>query len=135
MKKPLLCLSIRQSWAWLIVQGYKIIENRTWATPYRGLLLIHAGKGMTLDEYNDCRIYAEPRGVQIPNFDRLQRGGIVGTARLVDCVTAHPSPWFVGPFGFVLEDAQAIQFIPCPGELKLFMAAADVAELVTEATA
>jgi hypothetical protein len=36
-------LSIRQPWAWLIVQGHKPIENRTWPTTYRGPLLIHAG--------------------------------------------------------------------------------------------
>ncbi len=37
-------LSIRQPWAWLIVNGYKDIENRTWSTRFRGKVLIHAGK-------------------------------------------------------------------------------------------
>jgi len=40
---------IRQPWAWLIVHGYKDVENRTWSTKYRGPILIHAGK--TLDPY------------------------------------------------------------------------------------
>ncbi|WP_245839042.1 ASCH domain-containing protein [Yersinia kristensenii] len=35
-------LSIRQPWAWLIVNGYKDIENRTWNTKCRGPVLIHA---------------------------------------------------------------------------------------------
>jgi hypothetical protein len=35
-------LSIRQPWAWLIVQGDKDIENRS--TTYRRRVLIHAGK-------------------------------------------------------------------------------------------
>ena len=34
-------ISIRQPWAWLIVQGYKDIKNRTWAAKYRGPILIH----------------------------------------------------------------------------------------------
>lgn len=130
MKKPLLCLSVKQPWDYLIVNGHKNIENRTWSTPYRGLLLIHAGKGMAVEEYNDCRIYAGERGVQIPNFATLERGGIVGTARLVDCAKAHSSPWFAGTIGWVLEDAQSIDFIPCLGQLGLFMASEDVANMV-----
>jgi ASCH domain len=30
---------IRQPWAWLIVNGIKDIENRSWRTRYRGPLL------------------------------------------------------------------------------------------------
>jgi len=41
-------LSIRQPWAWLCAEGFKDIENRTWATKYRGPFYIHTGK--TLDE-------------------------------------------------------------------------------------
>ncbi|MCP4687042.1 MAG: ASCH domain-containing protein, partial [Desulfobacterales bacterium] len=37
-------LSIRQPWAWLIANGYKDIENRSWRTSFRGEFLIHAGK-------------------------------------------------------------------------------------------
>lgn len=48
-------LSIRQPWAWLIVNGFKDIENRSWDTKYRGLVLIHASKGMTKDQYRACR--------------------------------------------------------------------------------
>jgi ASCH domain len=41
-------LSVRQPWAWLIVQGFKGIENRTWQTSFRGTVLIHAG--MRIDQ-------------------------------------------------------------------------------------
>ncbi len=37
-------LSIKQPWAWAIVNGYKTIENRTWKTKFRGAFLIHASK-------------------------------------------------------------------------------------------
>jgi len=45
-------LSVWQPWAWLIVRGYKDIENRTWQTGYRGTILIHAPKKFDYDGYN-----------------------------------------------------------------------------------
>lgn len=116
----MLTLSIRQPWAWLIVNGHKTIENRTWHTRYRGPILIHAGKGMTRDEYEDAADFALDRGVQVPLFGALKRGGIVGRARVVDCVTSHASPWFFGPFGFVLDDIEPLPFVPCRGALGFF---------------
>jgi hypothetical protein len=35
-------LTIKQPWASLIVEGLKDIENRTWATKFRGRVLVHA---------------------------------------------------------------------------------------------
>jgi hypothetical protein len=35
-------LTVRQPWAWAIARGHKTIENRSWATAYRGPLAIHA---------------------------------------------------------------------------------------------
>lgn len=37
-------ISIMQPWAWLIVNGHKSIENRSWRCHVRGPILIHAGK-------------------------------------------------------------------------------------------
>ena len=37
-------LNIKQPWAWLIANGNKGIETRTWLTKYRGPLLIVASK-------------------------------------------------------------------------------------------
>jgi hypothetical protein len=37
-------LSVRQPWTWAIARGFKTVENRTWSTPYRGPLAIHAGQ-------------------------------------------------------------------------------------------
>jgi hypothetical protein len=34
--KKLKAISIRQPWAWLIVNGYKDVENRIWAANVRG---------------------------------------------------------------------------------------------------
>jgi ASCH domain len=42
-------LSIRQPWAYLIANGQKNIENRTWLTNYRGPFLIHASLALDRD--------------------------------------------------------------------------------------
>lgn len=116
----LLCLSIRQPWAWLIVNGHKDIENRGWPTNRIGKILIHAGKGMTRDEYDDARDVADDLGVAIPKFGDLERGGIVGRATISGCVDRSRSPWFFGPYGFVLVDAAPLPFVQCRGQLGFF---------------
>jgi len=117
----LLCLSVRQPWAWLIVNGWKNIENREWPTRVRGPILIHAGKGMTADEYEGCQIFVEGfSSLQLPPPEKLERGGIVGQATLLDCVNRHSSEWFVGTWGFVLADQKPLPFAPCKGALGFF---------------
>lgn len=127
-----LAISIRQPWAWLIVNAGKDVENRQWPTRYRGPLLIHAAKGMTNAEYDAAVEFAVDRcGVLeswIPRRERLERGGIVGAARLVGCIEGRfESPWMVGRYGFVLADARPLDFQPCKGALGLFRPAIEVA--------
>ncbi len=112
-------LSIRQPWAWCILHG-KPVENRNWWTSYRGPLGIHAAKGMTRDEYEECRDFAAGLGLTVPPMPDLPRGGIVGRANLVDCVTSHASPWFFGRYGLVLADVKPLPFVPLKGALGLF---------------
>lgn len=113
-------LSIRQPWAWLIVNGHKDIENRTWESFTRGPILIHAGLGMTKDEYFSAQRTAMDvigESFILPRFDELPRGGIVGQAMLTACVRQHSSGWFFGPFGFVLEQATPLPFESMKGRL------------------
>lgn len=120
--EPRLALSIRQPWAWLIVNGHKDIENRNWKTSFRGPIFIHAAKGMTPEEYESCEAMAlriRPT-IAFPKFEELERGGIVGRARIVDCVFFHRSPWFIGDCGFVLKNCLADAFQPCRGMPGLF---------------
>jgi hypothetical protein len=150
------CLSIRQPWAWAILHGGKRIENRTWNTTYRGPILLHAGKGVGTrqefteavdgldsimraedwlafrDEHIDVTCYGEdawwtPR-------DTLDRGGIVGRARLIDVITPGEHEklsrlvsagvemrwWVPGQYGFVLADVEPLTFLPCKGALGLW---------------
>ena len=117
-------LSIRQPWAWLIANGWKNIENRMWPTRFRGRFLIHASKGMTRTEWFEAaefvRAFASDLVQKIPNPDVIERGGIVGEANLVDCVTQDTSHWFCGPYGFVLKDARPLKFWPVKGRLGFF---------------
>jgi ASCH domain len=113
-------LSIRQPWAWLIVSGYKDIENRTWETLYRGRVMVHAGKSMTRAEYDDCDNFVAQYAIDLPPFKKLVRGGIVGSVEIVACTRASDSRWFVGPFGFVLRQPRLEKFREVRGRLGLF---------------
>ncbi|WP_321865680.1 ASCH domain-containing protein [Paraburkholderia tropica] len=133
-------LSIRQPWAWLIANGHKDIENRTWSTKFRGPVLIHAGKGMTRDEYDFAKDFVfGGEGIppelffDLPEFNELERGGIVGIATITDCVppALAKSPWHIdGSFGFQIADAKPTQFLPCKGALSFFDVAPEVLALV-----
>jgi len=128
-------LSIRQPWAWLIIRpdltgaardewlrspGRKDIENRSWATAFRGRLLVHAGKGMTRAEYESAADLALSLGQRVPNPEDLQRGGVIGSVELADCVTESASGWFFGEYGFVLRDPRPLPFVPWKGQLSFF---------------
>lgn len=128
MELPKLALSIRQPWAWAIINAGKDIENRDWSTRFRGLVCIHAAKGMTKAEFAGfidlARAYLLAghwkKGAWVPFPEDLQKGGIVGTAEIVDCVTSSDSPWFFGRYGFVLTNPKPVEFIPCNGALGFF---------------
>lgn len=107
-------LSIRQPWAWAILHCGKDMENRTWRHPHRGRFLIHAG--LSRDAEGDAWLRA--RGYAPPA--ELPLGGIVGEARILDCVRESASPWFFGPFGFVLAEAKPLPFRPLRGQLSFF---------------
>jgi hypothetical protein len=44
-------LSIRQPWAWAILEAGKRVENRSWNTKFRGEFLIHVSASCPLGEY------------------------------------------------------------------------------------
>ncbi|AZG13828.1 ASCH domain-containing protein [Cupriavidus pauculus] len=128
---PTKALSIRQPWAWLIVNGHKDIENRTWATRFRGPVLIHAAKGMTRLEYSAAALVFQQAGIQhrFPLAEELQRGGIVGMAEVTACVPPErrTSYWHMaGCQGFALRGAQPLPFTPLAGRLGFFAVPADV---------
>ena len=109
-------LSIRQPWAWLIVNGPKDIENRRWYTSFRGPVLIHASTHFDLTSYQAL----VDLGERMPPRSSFSLGGIIGCARVIDCVREHPSRWFEGPWGFVLAERKPLDFIGLRGQLGFF---------------
>ncbi len=75
---------------------------------------------MTRDEYAIGKALADEQGVELPAFEDLRRGGIVGSVELVDCVDMDASPWFFGEWGWVLKDPQEEVFHECKGRLGWF---------------
>lgn len=114
-------LSIKQPYPHHIFHDGKDVENRDWATRGRGWFIVHAGVSKSeLDKDND-------------QHQAMPRGGVVGMARIVDCVEAMESRWFFGKYGFVLRDAFPLALVPCKGQLGFFALPADVCQSVAEA--
>jgi ASCH domain len=111
------CLSVRQPWAWAIIRAGKDTENRTWATKYRGPLLIHAGLRMDDD---DCLALSDRIGeTALP--EEVPLGGIVGVVDLVDCVQNSRSRWAViGLWHWVLANPKPLPFRALRGRLGLW---------------
>ena len=122
-------LSIRQPYAWLIANGYKDIENRTWDTKHRGPFLIHTGLTKAAN-WKEVWWYCEDHDIPLPEY--ADTGGIVGVANLVDVVrdTDYPSEWFEGPFGYVLRDARPLPFREMKGRLQFFETGLDLEDFV-----
>ena len=125
---PRMALSIRQPWAWAIINAGKDIENRDWSTRFRGPVCIHAAKGMTKREFDGFVDLARAmsrngtwrESAWVPFQNELQHGGIIGVADIVDCVDASESPWFFGRYGFVLRNVRPVDFYPVKGALGFF---------------
>lgn len=116
-------LSVRQPWAWLIIHAGKDIENRSWKSFYRGPLIIHASRTMGLADYNAAmRFLADDcfAHITLPSPGQLERGGIIGRVNMIECLEDDDSPWFCGPFGFVLRNPEPFPFIPVKGALSFF---------------
>lgn len=127
-------LTVCQPWAWAIVHGPKTVENRSWATNYRGPLLIHAGKSRKFLRGGIDEI-AGLHGIDVP-VDELVYGAAVGIARLVDCLPSaatarvlesrvlrlEENPWAdAGGVHLVLADRRHFTVpIPMAGKLGLF---------------
>lgn len=120
-------ISIRQPWAWLIVNGFKDLENRDTLKNFRGDVLIHASKqwdknwsksivwknNKLLDDIFDDVVISKV-------FDEFDCGGIIGIATFTDSITKSDSPWFIGKNAFVIENPKELPFTPCKGKLGFF---------------
>jgi activating signal cointegrator 1 len=76
-------ISLLQPWATLVALDTKQIETRSWATKYRGPLLIHSSKALPYKNH-DLR-YQVPFSDVIPRNYRFPLGSIIAVCNLVDC--------------------------------------------------
>lgn len=122
-------LSIRQPWARCILHAGKDLENRSWYTRHRGPIAIHAAKhwheATVREDFRAASAMSDGVLPETPAPDwlremRRQRGHIIAVARLADVVTSAASPWFTGPYGFVLRDVWPVAPVPVRGRLGLF---------------
>jgi len=120
-KLPQKALSIRQPWAWLVVNGIRDVDNRDWETKYRGPILIHAGKKIDGDAYDWVEWRFGRGSIAIPPPDQLDCGGIVGVTSIIDCTYFSESPWLVkSAWGYILKDSRPLPFMACKGRPGFF---------------
>ncbi len=105
----MLCLTVKQPWAWAIISGPKRIENRTWLTNHRGPLLIHAGVSRSCFDTETRLDWRQRYGIEYPSG--LMFGTILGVVDLIDCrrvETVAADPWAEGPFCWMLDKPRAL---------------------------
>lgn len=123
-------LSLKQPYAWLIANGYLLVDDRTWGTGYREAILIHASKGIYEEYYDYLLVNTE---IPLPSKDRLDYGGVVGIAKLIlfarpdeilPTLSRNQQLHFSGVprdgFGFLFENAKPLDLMPCHGKLGIF---------------
>lgn len=98
-------LSVKQPWANLIAAGEKTIETRTWATEYRGPLLIVSSK----------RPRIEPAGKAVAVVNLVDcRPMVPGDEDAANC-EVYPRAW-----SWVLDDIRLVEQFPVRGQLGLY---------------
>lgn len=122
-----LAISIKPIWAWAIVYANKIIENRSWATKYRGVLYIHASAQQTNAEYLAARNWMLSQRLvtpsRFPRADQLAKGVFVGQTKIVECRKTPRKllPWEMpGDYSWLLAPTVPVPPIICRGVQKLW---------------
>ena len=111
-------LSVTRTWAWLLVHGHKDVENRTWYTNHRGVLLIHASNTSDRDDWE----WLHGQGWPVPDYDLIPYGCIVGQVTVTDCTREQTSEWHLpAQYGWYVKNAVAFEHpVAYRGWLQLF---------------
>lgn len=134
--EPISALSVKQPWAYALLELGKDVENRSWWTPYRGDLVIHAPKSR---DHQAWRSIADIIGVE-PGSELSElvadpraniHGAYIGVVEVVDVVQGHHSRWAEreggrvgGPWHWVLARPRWLcEPIPARGYQSLWMVA------------
>jgi hypothetical protein len=116
------CLTLHAHWAEAIFALDKNVENRMWATRYRGPLAIHAGA--KIDDSICEMLGLQPRTLRV--------GAILGVVDLLDCVRDFESPWAMpGHYHWLLTNPRrCTEPIAFKGRRKLFSVDEEIAQLL-----
>ncbi|MER6916709.1 hypothetical protein ABT354_34085 [Streptomyces sp. NPDC000594] len=125
-------ITVRQPWASCILAG-KNPENRPANWPWRGWVLLHAGKQLDRPALRDPLVATAIRGRE------LHLGAVIGIARLTDC---HPdrgpehctSPWAQRDVHhLVLADVHELPLpVPATGALSAWKPTQDLVDQVLQ---
>ena len=115
--------SSRQPWVDLILMGIKDVENKSSRTHFRGTILIHASATIATREIVD-KFVDQARKLKILGKKEQYNpdvGAILGMVDVVDCVETSESPFFEGPYGWVLANPRRFKKpIPYKGAVGIF---------------
>lgn len=103
-------LTVKRPWSHLFfLPGAlaKDVENRSWATSYRGLLAIHAGRAFDDSFFDWIHQKTEAGAFTVAEFQAITAaaaasrdghddGRIIGTVELVEIAQTHGSRWWNG---------------------------------------
>lgn len=116
-------LTVRMPWAHLIAEGIKTVEVRSWATKYRGPLLICAGKtpadlrGMVLLDLPDTK----------PTWRMEDLGHALAIVNVVSCTAmaeVHEKAALVrarpGLYAWGLDNVRKVEAFPVVGKQGFF---------------
>jgi len=124
----MLALTLIQPWAWAICHAGKRIENRDWPPPARIIgqrIAIHAGK-----KRDDAALILS-QGIRPPG--ELPSMAVVATARVTGVVEKSDDRWFVGDYGWLLDEVRVLEVpVQCKGALGLWRLPPDAEALVDQ---
>jgi hypothetical protein len=160
----MLAQSFLQPWLWLLLKGFKDVENRDqppWAKALGQRIALHASRGWDDDAVGFAR---ELVSDQVANLTAAApRGAIVGTAVLAGAVLVRPtddtcdhlqevrrvgdlsddqvkrvleSKWTFGKWGLVYVDRrELVEPVPCRGALGYWQVPEDLVERIRDGAA
>lgn len=131
---PMRAITLTQPWASLVAEGVKTVETRSWSTPYRGWLAIHAAKGWdSLDRMYAAQLINRGTLRGFEDCHALPFGAVIAVARLVDVVPTEEvrddptvlaerefGDYSHGRFAWLLSGIEPIDPVPARGSLGLW---------------
>lgn len=124
-------ITISQPFASLIANGEKWIENRTWATQFRGLIAIHAGSGSQYLLKSELKKYTLGCVVAVGRLSACCTKGSIDNSAITNGRLVIPGTkvsWKMaaehrhceGPYCWVLENVKPIEPVEVPGAQRLW---------------